>query len=77
MALDFIVKLSKLKEPLIGVKYNSILVINDRLTKYIYLELYLEALNAEDLAYIFLTVMIVRHGVPEELILDRDKLFIS
>ena len=34
VALDFIVKLPKSKEPLTGVEFDSILVINDTLTKY-------------------------------------------
>jgi hypothetical protein len=36
------------------LKYNNILVITDRLIKYTYFINYLEALNVEDLAYIFL-----------------------
>jgi hypothetical protein len=77
VALDFIIKLPKLKEPLTGIKYNSILVINDRLTKYVYLELYLEVLNVEDLVYTFLKVVIVRYEIPNKLISNRDKLFTS
>jgi hypothetical protein len=77
VALDFITKLPKSKDPLTGVEYDSILVTNDRLTKYTYLEPYLEASNAEALAYTFIRTIIARHGVPEELISDRDKLFTS
>jgi hypothetical protein len=36
------------------VKYDSILVIIDRLTKYTYFINYLESSNAEDLTYTFL-----------------------
>jgi hypothetical protein len=36
------------------VKYNSILVIIDRLTKYAYFINYLKSSNAKDLAYTFL-----------------------
>ena len=58
IALDFIVKLPKSKESLTGVSYDSILVIVNRLTKYIYLISYLEASNVEDLVYIFIkTIM--------------------
>jgi hypothetical protein len=39
--------------------------------------LYLEANTAEDLAYIFLRVIVANHSAPEEMILDKDKLFIS
>jgi hypothetical protein len=77
VALNFIVKLPKSKEPLTRVEYNSILVINNRLTKYTYLELYLKALTTEDLVYIFTKVVIARHRILEEIISNRDKLFTS
>ncbi len=34
--MDFIVKLLKSRDPLIGIFYNSIIVIVDRITKYAY-----------------------------------------
>ena len=58
-----------------GVEYDSILVIIERLTKYGYFIPYLEASDAEALAYTFLRVIIANHGPLEEIILDRDKLF--
>jgi hypothetical protein len=39
---------------MIKVKYNSILIIIDRLTKYTYFINYLESLNTKDLVYTFL-----------------------
>jgi len=75
--LDFIVKLPLLKDPLTGVEYDSILVITDRLTKYGYFIPYLEASDAEALAYTFLRVIIANYGLLKEIILDRDKLFTS
>ena len=39
----------KLKEPLTEKEYDSILVINDELTKYIYLKLYTKLLIWEEL----------------------------
>jgi hypothetical protein len=38
--------------------------------------LYLEASTAEDLAYMFLRVVVANHNALEEMISDRDKLFI-
>ena len=67
----------KSKEPLIGIFYDSILMIIDRLIKYIYLMPYLEASNIEDLIYIFVKTIIAQHGTPDEIISDRDKLFTS
>ena len=76
MAWDFIVKLPKSKKLITEVEYNLILVITDRLIKYAYFLLYLEALNTEELAYVFLRTIIRNHRMPEEIISNRDKLFI-
>ncbi|OBT81095.1 hypothetical protein VE02_10352 [Pseudogymnoascus sp. 03VT05] len=54
IALDFIVKLPLSKDPLTGVEYDSILVITERLMKYGKFIPYLEASNAEALAYTFI-----------------------
>jgi hypothetical protein len=77
IAWDFIVKLPVSTEPMTGTKYDAILVIVDRLTKYAYFIPYQEASTAEDLAYAFLRTVVSQHGLPEEIISDRDKLFIS
>ena len=50
--INFIVKLLKLQELIIRVKYNLILVIIDRLIKYTYFILYKKSSIAEDLTYI-------------------------
>ena len=52
-------KLLKLKEPLTGVIYDSIMIIIDRLTKYTHLMLYKEASNAEELAYAFIKTIVI------------------
>ncbi|KAH8193607.1 hypothetical protein TruAng_012226 [Truncatella angustata] len=77
VAMDFIVKLPLSKEPMTGIEYDSILVITERLTKYAYFIPYKEASNAEELAYAILRVVISQHGLPDEFISDRDKLFTS
>jgi hypothetical protein len=71
-----VVKLLLSRDPITGVEYDSILVVIDRLTKYTYMILYLKASIAEDLAYAFLRVVVANHSAPEEIISDRDKLFI-
>jgi hypothetical protein len=75
--LDFVIKLLLLQDPIIGIKYNFIIVITDRLIKYIYIILYLKASIAEDLAYIFLRVIITNYNILEKMILDKNKFFIS
>ena len=47
--MDFITKLPKSKEPIIGVSYNAILVVVYKLIKYIYILPYKEARLAEQL----------------------------
>ena len=74
--LDFVIKLLLSQDLITGIEYNSILVITDRLTKYTYIILYLKASIAENLAYIFLRVVITNYNALEEMISDRNKLFI-
>ena len=69
-------KLLLLKEKVTGVEFDSILVITDRLTKYTYILLYKETSIAEDLAYTFLRTIVANYRLLEEIISDRDKLFI-
>jgi hypothetical protein len=48
----------------------------DRLIKYTYIILYLKANIVEDLAYIFLRVVIANYSALEEIISDKNKFFI-
>jgi hypothetical protein len=77
IVLNFIVKLLLSKEALIGVTYNLILVVTDRLIKYAYFISYKKDLTAEELIYIFNRNIIINYGILEEIISNRDKLFIS
>jgi hypothetical protein len=74
--LDFVIKLLLLQDPIIGIEYDFILVITDRLIKYTYIILYLETSIAEDLAYVFLRTIVTNYNALEEIISDRNKLFI-
>jgi len=71
------VKLPKLKEPLTGVTYDSILIVYNRLIKYSYFKLYLKLSTTEDLAYEFLRTVFANYRMLEEVVSDRDKLFTS
>ncbi|CAJ2508954.1 Uu.00g139800.m01.CDS01 [Anthostomella pinea] len=77
IAFDFIVKLPKSKEPMTNTEYDSIWVITDRLTKYGYFIPYKESSTAEELAYTLIRVVISKHGLPDDFVSDRDKLFMS
>jgi hypothetical protein len=68
-------KLPKLKEPMTQKEYNLILVITNKLIKYEYFISYLKEFIVEDLAYIFMKHVIINHGIPKEIINNKDKLF--
>ena len=69
-------KLSSSKKLLTKVIYNSILTIVNQLIKKVRFILYLKALNAEELAYTFLRNITTFNKLSEEIISDRNKLFI-
>jgi len=77
IAFDFIVKLPPSKEPMTKVVYDSIWVVTDRTTKYGHFVPYKESSDAKELAYAFMKIVVSQHGLPDEIISDRDKLFTS
>jgi hypothetical protein len=64
VALDFVTKLPLFKELVTGVIYDSIMIVTDRLTKYVYFISYLKSFLAEDLAYIFYKHVMANYGFP-------------
>jgi hypothetical protein len=64
MTLDFVIKLPLSKKLIIGVIYDSIMVVTDRLTKYAYFISYLENFSAEDLAYMFYKYVVANYRFP-------------
>jgi len=76
-ALDFITELPLSTDPTIGIEYYVILVITDRLTKYAYFLPWRTTATAEDVAYELIRTIIANHGIPDEIISNRDKFFIS
>jgi hypothetical protein len=74
--LDFIVKLPPLKEIIIGVVYDSILVVINKLIKYAYFIFY-KGLTAKNLIYAFNRNVITNYDILKEIINNRDKLFTS
>ena len=75
--MDFIVKLPLSKDTITDIKYNGILVVVDRLTKYTHFILWKKKGNAKDLAKVILKEIIANHEKPQSIISDRDKLFTS
>ena len=77
ITMDFIVKLSLSKDSITDIKYDSILVVVDRLTKYAHFIPWKEKENAGDLAKVILKEIIANHGIPQSIISDKNKLFTS
>ena len=75
--MDFIVKLPLSKDTITDIKYDSILVVVDRLTKYAHFIPWKEKGNAKDLAKVILKKIIANHGIPQSIISNRDKFFTS
>jgi len=77
VTMNFITKLLTLKNLAWGVKFNSILTIVDRLTKYTMFISFKKTTTASVLMYIILQELINNHELSKEFITDRDKLFTS
>ncbi len=70
-------KLPRLVNPVTNDKYDLIIVIVDKLTKYAIIILYKESYNASQLGFILLDRLIRDYSILELITSDRDKLFTS
>ena len=77
IVMNFIVKLPPSKELLTKVTYNLILIIVNQLIKKVRFLSYKEASDAKELAYTFLRNVTALQELSDEIILNRDKLFMS
>ncbi|RFU77263.1 reverse transcriptase domain [Trichoderma arundinaceum] len=77
VTMDHITDLPLSKEPLTGVKYDSIFVVVDRLTKQAYFLPHKKSHNAEELSYTYRRMIAANHGLPKEIISDRGPTFAS
>ncbi len=77
ITMNFITKLPTSKNPAWGVKFNSILTIVNRLTKYTMFISFKETATAPVLTYTILQELVSNHGLSKEFITNRDKLFTS
>ncbi len=62
-------------DPTNDVKHDIILVIVDRLIKYVYFIPTLETYNVEQLGYLIIDRLVRYYGFLKIFIIDRDKLF--
>ena len=65
------------RDPIIRLEYDSIYIVTDRFTKYAYIVLVLGTMDTDIIVQLFLRTIFVNHGIPDEVILGRDKLFTS
>ncbi len=77
VTMNFIMKLSMSKDLAWGVKFDSILTIVDRLTKYTMFISFKKTTTASVLMYTILQELINNHELSKKFITDRDKLFTS
>ena len=73
---DFIIKLLKLKDPIIRQKYNSIFIVVDKFTKWGYFIAYIKEILVEDIVQTYIKEVFLRYRVLTKIILDRDTRFI-
>ena len=76
-ALDFVIGLPESQDPATGISYDMICTIIDGLTKYAKFVPCKTTMTAEKLAKLFLKKIFADHGIPEQIINDKDKLFTS
>jgi len=77
VTMNFIMKLSMSKNSAWGVKFDSILTIVDRLTKYTMFISFKETATASVLIYTILRELVNNHRLSKKFIINRDKLFTS
>ena len=77
MTIDFIIKLLKLAHLVIQEKYDLILVVVDKLTKYSLIIPFKENYNVEQLGFVLLNILVKEYRLPKLITLDRDKLLTS
>ena len=73
--MNFIIKLLKFKDSIINVVYDSILVMIDRLIKYLHIVSFNETYIAKQLKFIVLNRLIRYHEISRGITSDKDKFF--
>ena len=73
--MNSIVKFLGSEDINIKIKYNSILIVVNKLTKYIYFILYKKLFKAKQITWTILNRIIQYYEIPESITSDRDKIF--
>ena len=74
---DFITKLLKLKDPVTGQKYNAVLVIINKLTKWGYFVTCTEKISTKDVIQIYVKKLFLKYELLEKIILNKDMRFMA
>jgi hypothetical protein len=75
--MNFVMKLSSLKNSAWEVKFDNILIIVNRLIKYTMFIAFKETVTASIMIYMILQKLISNYRLLKKFITDRDKLFMS
>ncbi len=75
--MNFIIKLSLLRDSVTEVVYNVILIIVKQLIKYVLFILFLKKMTAQELVHTILKEVVSRFELLKEIIFNRNKLFMS
>ncbi len=73
--MNFIIKLLKSNNSAWKVRFDSVLIIVNKLMKYIMFILFRETVTALILMYIILSALINNYRLLKKFIINRDKLF--
>ncbi|OCK74057.1 hypothetical protein K432DRAFT_259860, partial [Lepidopterella palustris CBS 459.81] len=68
--INFITKLLKLKELIIRIVYNTILVIVNKFISYTYFLLYKKVINIVKFLYIILRILITKYRISDKIIFN-------
>jgi hypothetical protein len=64
--MDFIMKLSKSKNPVTGIEYDLILTVVKQITKYEYFILFRESINAPKTTHIIIRLIIANYKLSQK-----------
>ena len=67
----------KLKDPITGQEYDTVLVIIDKLTKWEYFIACTEEISAKDVTQIYVKEVFLQHKSLKKIILNRDLKFVT
>ena len=57
--------------------YDAIATFVDRMSKYVYFVPCKSIISAEELAQLFIATVVLRHGMPKQIISDRNSRYLS